>query len=165
LEWGSEAESVLAFEMAGLFHGEDSPDLLPTDVHVQGIGLYVEENASRAESTELADSFEGCGTVRDDDMDLAKRLKTTNQLFPAGRIEFNGSIFRESPDNLSLGGVELLGQQHGHLIRIFQDECPDVFSGCHELPLVSFRVAGRLPGASPDGRRITVGGGLREGKR
>src|SRR5262245_7828593 len=55
------AEGLLAIEMAGLFHGEDRTDLSPADVHVQGLGLDVEEIAGRAEVPELPVGLErGC---------------------------------------------------------------------------------------------------------
>ena len=89
------AERVLAFKMAGLLDGKDCPDLLPTDVHVQGVRLDIEENARRAESTELADSLQGGAAVRDDDVDLAERLKSSESVLPSEqdrvqRLDFQG---------------------------------------------------------------------------
>ena len=71
-------ERLLAVEMAGLFHGEDRSDLPPANVHIQGLGLYVEEFARRAEIPELAICLQGGSPVGDDHMHLAERLQAAD---------------------------------------------------------------------------------------
>src|SRR5690349_8550291 len=88
-------ERLLAVEMAGLFHGEDRSDLSPANVHIQGLGLHVEEFACRAKVPELAVCLQGGSPVRDDNMHVAKRLQTADQLFPPIRVQLNGTLIRK----------------------------------------------------------------------
>src|SRR5262249_50522206 len=95
-------EGLLAIEMAWLLHGEDRTDLSPADVHVQRLGLDVEEIARRAEVAELPVCLQGGCPVGDDDMHLAKRFQRADQLFPALGIQLNGALIGKGPNNLDL---------------------------------------------------------------
>src|SRR5262249_15131200 len=129
------AERLLAVQMARLFDSEDRPDLPPADVHVQGLRLDVEEVARGAEIPERTICLQGCCPVGDDDVHLAERLQSADQLFPALGVELNGPVVGKGPKDLDLWHPELAGQEHRHLIRVFPDGCLDSFSGFHELIL------------------------------
>ena len=91
----------LAVEMAGLCDREHGPDLSPADVHIQGLRLNIEEVASRAEVPELAVGLEGCSSIGNQDMHLAKRFQLMQR---AGVEEHTAGDVRGEGEGWRLGG-------------------------------------------------------------
>src|SRR5471030_709224 len=94
-----EAASCHAIHVTGLLHGERRSQLLPANVHVERIGLDVEELAHRAEASELPVRFNRRRPVGHQHPHRTKSLETLKQLFPPGNFEFHDSIRWEGPDN------------------------------------------------------------------
>ena len=68
----------------------------PADVHVERVGLDVEELARRAEAAELSVNFNRRCPVGHQHPHRTKRLEAPKQLFPPGNIEFHDPIRRET---------------------------------------------------------------------
>jgi hypothetical protein len=69
-------------------------------VHVERFGLHVEELGGGAETAELPVNLDRCRTVGHQDAHRSKRLKTAQQLLPAGNVEFRDAISRERSNDI-----------------------------------------------------------------
>src|SRR6266851_8900787 len=98
-----ETESLCTIEMAGLFNGENRPDFLPADVHVQRFRLDIEELAGCAEISELAGCLQGNSAIGNDDLgDRSHGRCRTPQEF--GSTLPIGSGLAQWPDRLGRPG-------------------------------------------------------------
>ena len=97
----------------------------PADVHVEGIGLDVEELARRAEAAELPVNFNRRCAIGHQHPHRTKSLKALKQLLPPGNIEFDDPICWKGPDDFDLRHAEITGQLQGHFSGILLDGSPN----------------------------------------
>jgi hypothetical protein len=99
-----------AVHVSGLYHGEHSGQLLPADVHVERIGLDIEELAGRAEAAELSINLNRRSAVRHQYTHWTQSLQTPKQLVPSGNFEFCNPIRWKCSDNFDLWHTKITSQ-------------------------------------------------------
>ena len=87
-----EGERLVPIEMAGLAEGKHRIQLPTANVHIQRFGADIEETVGIGEFAKLSENFDGCRSVRDNDMHIAQRFKRTDKFLPTGEIEFTSGI-------------------------------------------------------------------------
>src|SRR5262249_26098359 len=110
--------SSSAVQVTRLLHGKCSGQLLPADVHVEGIGLNVEEFACRAEATKLAINLNRGCTVGNQHSNRTQSPEISKQHLPPGNIKFRDPIRWKCSDDFNLRHTKITSQLHGHLSRI-----------------------------------------------
>ena len=93
--------------MAGLLHGEDSGQLFPANMHVERIGLNVEECPGRAEAAELPINFNRRCSIRYEHADRTECLEASNQFLPAADIQIYDAIGGKGSDDLDLRHAQI----------------------------------------------------------